>query len=261
MLSQKELESKTNEELLILYKQTNDQKIKQTLVLRYIYIVKNIAMQMRGIYLGFSQIDDIINEGVLAIMTAIDKFDINKHVKFETYISKRIRGMIIDIARKQDWVPRSIRKSAKEIEEAQNILSHQLGRTPTDEEVANHLQISIKKYKEDLGKTGTFNLLSLDMLMEEEGVGQKSGGILKNTNELLPEQYLQKKETAAALKEGLASLREKEQMVLSLYYINELNMKEISVVMQVSEPRISQIHANAIRKLRNYMQRFFDEKE
>ena len=96
---------------------------------------------------------------------------------------------------------------------------------------------------------------------EEEGVGQKSGGILKNTNELLPEQYLQKKETAAALKEGLASLREKEQMVLSLYYINELNMKEISVVMQVSEPRISQIHANAIRKLRNYMQRFFDEKE
>ena len=233
MLSQKELDTKTNEELLILYKQTNDQKIKQTLVLRYIYIVKNIAMQMRGIYLGFSQIDDIINEGVLAIMTAIDKFDINKHVKFETYISKRIRG----------------------------ILSHQLGRTPTDEEVANHLQISIKKYKEDLGKTGTFNLLSLDMLMEEEGVGQKSGGILKNTNELLPEQYLQKKETAAALKEGLASLREKEQMVLSLYYINELNMKEISVVMQVSEPRISQIHANAIRKLRNYMQRFFDEKE
>ena len=90
MLSQKELESKTNEELLILYKQTNDQKIKQTLVLRYIYIVKNIAMQMRGIYLGFSQIDDIINEGVLAIMTAIDKFDINKHVKFETYISKKI---------------------------------------------------------------------------------------------------------------------------------------------------------------------------
>ena len=122
MLSQKELDTKTNEELLILYKQTNDQKIKQTLVLRYIYIVKNIAMQMRGIYLGFSQIDDIINEGVLAIMTAIDKFDINKHVKFETYISKRIRGMIIDIARKQDWVPRSIRKSAKEIEEAQNIL-------------------------------------------------------------------------------------------------------------------------------------------
>ena len=253
MLSQKELESKTNEELLILYKQTNDQKIKQTLVLRYIYIVKNIAMQMRGIYLGFSQIDDIINEGVLAIMTAIDKFDINKHVKFETYISKRIRGMIIDIARKQDWVPRSIRKSAKEIEEAQNILSHKLGRIPTDEEVAEYLQISIKKYKEDLGKTGTFNLLSLDMLMEEEGVGQKAGG--------MPEQYLQKKETAAALKQGLASLREKEQMVLSLYYINELNMKEISVVMQVSEPRISQIHANAIRKLKNYMQRFFNEKE
>ena len=192
MLSQKELDTKTNEELLFLYKQTNDQKIKQALVLRYIYIVKNIALQMRGIYLGFSQIDDIINEGVLAIMTAIDKFDINKHVKFETYISKRIRGMIIDIARKQDWVPRSIRKSAKDIEEAQNMLSHKLGRIPTDEEVADYLQISIKKYKEDLGKTGTFNLLSLDMLMEEEGVGQKNEGILKNTNELLPEQYIQK---------------------------------------------------------------------
>lgn len=219
MLSQKELDTKTNEELLILYKQTNDQKIKQTLVLRYIYIVKNIAMQMRGIYLGFSQIDDIINEGVLAIMTAIDKFDINKHVKFETYISKRIRGMIIDIARKQDWVPRSIRKSAKEIEEAQNILSHQLGRTPTDEEVANHLQISIKNYKEDLGKTGTFNLLSLDMLMEEEGVGQKSGGILKNTNELLPEQYLQKKRNSSSIKRGIGFFKRKRTNgTISLLY-------------------------------------------
>ena len=108
----------TNEELLRKYKETNDLSMKQELVMRYVYIVKSIALQMRDVYLSFAQVDDMINDGVLAIMNALDKFDFEKNVKFETYVSKRIRGMIIDLARRQDWIPRSVRKSAKEIDNA-----------------------------------------------------------------------------------------------------------------------------------------------
>ena len=103
METQERYKEKTNEELLKLYKETGSLEIKQEIVMRYIYLVKSIALQMRDIYLSFSQVDDIISEGVIAIMSSIDKFDVDKNVKFETFISKRIKGMIIDLARKQDW--------------------------------------------------------------------------------------------------------------------------------------------------------------
>ena len=106
MGTQKQYKDQSNEELLQLYKETGSLEVKQEIVMRYIYLVKSIALQMRDIYLSFSQVDDIISEGVIAIMSAIDKFDVDKNVKFETFISKRIKGMIIDLARKQDWVPR-----------------------------------------------------------------------------------------------------------------------------------------------------------
>ena len=102
MNNQKDYKGKSNEELLKLYKETKDLEVKQELVMRYIYLVRSIALQMRDIYMSFTQIDDVVNEGVIVIMSAIDKFDLEKNVKFETYISKRIKGMIIDLARKQD---------------------------------------------------------------------------------------------------------------------------------------------------------------
>ena len=102
MDTQEQYKEKSNEELLQLYKETGALEVKQELVMRYIYLVKSIALQMRDIYLSFSQVDDIISEGVIAIMSAIDKFDMDKNVKFETFISKRIKGMIIDLARKQE---------------------------------------------------------------------------------------------------------------------------------------------------------------
>ena len=110
-------DGRTNEELLELYQMTGDAEIKKELTLRYLYIVKSIAVQMRDVYLGFTQVEDIINEGVIVLMKALDKYDVSKNARFETYVSRRIRGMIIDIARKQDWVPRTVRKSSKEIQE------------------------------------------------------------------------------------------------------------------------------------------------
>lgn len=260
MIFPKELEDKTNEELLSEYKINNDEAVKQLLVVRYVYIVKMIAMQMRGVYLSFAQLDDIVNEGVIALIHAIDKFDPDKNVKFETFISKRIRGLIIDLARKQDWVPRNVKKSAKSIDSAANILFDKLGRYPTDREIADYLHISIEKYWSDMGNTNLFNMLSLDSLIEETGTNEQKRFQLLNTNpDNIPEQILQTNENEKVLEEALSCLRKNEQLVISLYYRKELNMKEIASVLEISEPRVSQIHANAIRKLRIHMERYMKE--
>lgn len=256
MAEQMPLSEKTNEELFALYKNSGDPEVKQELVLRYIYIVKNIAIKMKGVYMGFAQMDDIINESVLVLMAAIDKFDPSMQVRFESYISKRLRGLIIDMARKQDWIPRNIRKNARLIDEATNTLYHELGRFPTDEEMAAYFHISVEKYRTKmLSKTNLHNLVSLDALFE----GQKEGKLTSSVAELtddsyMPEQCLEEKETEEILKAGIESLRTNEQTVLSLHYQKELNMKEIAKVMELSESRISQIHTNALRKLRIYMQ-------
>lgn len=243
----------TNEELLRKYKETDDLSMKQELVMRYVYIVKSIALQMRDVYLSFAQVDDMINDGVIAIMNALDKFDFEKNVKFETYVSKRIRGMIIDLARRQDWIPRSVRKSAKEIDNATMELYNELGRYPTAEETADHLHLSLDKYHEALGKTNLFNVLSLDMVLEETMENKKSVQLPSNNQQEQPEAHLLERELHGRLVDALHSLKENEQMVVSLYYVDELNMKEIAKILEVSEPRISQIHSNALRKMRLFL--------
>lgn len=255
MKIQEEYAEKSNEELMKLYSCTHELAVKQELVMRYLYIVKSIALQMRDVYISFSQIDDVINEGVIVIMNAIEKFDLEKNVKFETYISKRIKGMIIDMARKHDWVPRSTRKSARDIEEATMALYNETGQFPAAEEVAAHLEITMEKYQDTMHKAALFNVLSLDMVLAEAQENSMQIQIPQSEEEQ-PENCFLKKETSEILAEGIKILKENEQMVISLYYVEELNMRQIAEVMQVSEPRVSQIHSNGIKKLRQYMQRF-----
>ncbi|WMI80968.1 sigma-70 family RNA polymerase sigma factor [Anaerotignum sp. MB30-C6] len=254
MILKKKLSEMTNEELFAEYKVSGDLEIKNELVLRYIHIVKAVAIQMRGVYSDFTQVEDIVNEGVLALMNSIDKFDLDMNVKFESYISKRVRGVVIDIARKNDWVPRSVRKAAKDIDNATNELFIQLGRMPTDEEMANHLNITVQKYLDDLAKTNVMNVLSFEMLLEEVGNGRVNNQVMSTNRESMPEYHLDNLELEREIKKGLESLREREQLVVSLHYVQDLNMKEIAAVLGVSEPRISQIHSNALRKLRLFLQ-------
>ncbi len=253
---------KSNEELLQLYKEMGSLEIKQEIVMRYIYLVKSIALQMRDIYMSFVQVDDVINEGVIAIMSAIDKFDMDKNVKFETYISKRIKGMIIDLARKQDWVPRSTRKNTRDIEDAVTTLYNKHGYYPSVQEVTEYLDITTEKYHDTMRKAALFNILSLDMVLAE-AQGNEIGARMTAQQDMQeqPEEHFLKRELTEVLADGISALKENEQMVVSLYYIEELNMRQIAEVMEVSEPRVSQIHANAIRKLRKHMEKFNEEKE
>ena len=257
---EQDLSQYTNEELLIKYKHTKDITIKHELVMRYMNMVRSISIQMRDVYLSFAQVEDIVNEGVLTIMNGIEKFDPDLNVKFETYISKRIRGMIIDMARKQDWIPRSVRKNAKEMDNAVTELCNRLGRFPTPQETADHMNISLEKYQETLGKSNVYSVLSLDMVLEAGSDNKKMVQLPYINEDDQPEDHYLQEEFKEVLVSAINNLKENEQKVISLYYMDELNMKEIAHVMSVSEPRISQIHSNAIQKLRLHLTNFIDGK-
>ena len=254
----RELESKTSEELLSDYRHSKDHMIKQEIVMRYVPMVRVIALSMKEVYSGFAQIDDIVNEGVIALMKSIDKYGPEKNVKFDTYINKRIKGLIIDMARKQDWVPRSIRKSAKELSEAVNELYTELGRMPGDEEIAEHMNLTIEQYREKVSKSNFFGILSLEVITEENGETRKTAKLPADDIKNTPEHILISSEMDSELRKGIEVLREREKQVITMYYHKNLNMREIAEHLEISEPRVSQIHANALRKLRNEMNRFME---
>ncbi len=259
--TEREIETMDTQDLLRLYKETGDESLKWPLVLRYEGLIKSAAMQIRGVYSSFAQIDDIINEGILTLLSAVDKFDPDKGVKFETYVSKRIRGMVIDLARKQDWIPRNVRKRAKEIDMAAAELSASLGRTPTDEEIAGHLGITQERYQKDAANIALSNVLSLDVLMDTREASGYQMEVPSSDLQSQPEAVLQERELQRTLAAGISQLRENEQIVLSLYYERNLHLKEIAQVMELSEPRISQIHTRAIQKLRIYMENYLNDAE
>ena len=248
-----EIEAMDTPGLLNLYKQTGDEELKWPLVLRYEGLIKSAALQIRGVYSSFAQVDDIVSEGILTLLTSIDKFDPDKGIKFETYVAKRIRGMVIDLARKQDWLPRNIRQRAKEIDAAVSTLANELGRFPSDQEVADRLGIPTDKYQKEAAKVALSNTLSLDALMDARDLEGYRFEVSSEDPKLQPETVLEDQELQQTLADGIASLQKNEQIVLSLYYEKNLHMKEIAQVMGVSEPRISQIHSRAIQKLRDFM--------
>lgn len=248
-----EIEAMPTDDLLALYKQTRDEELKWPLVLRYEGLIKSAALQIRGVYSSFAQVDDIVSEGIFTLLSALDKFDPDKGIKFETYVAKRIRGMVIDLARKQDWLPRNIRQRAKEIDTAVSHLANELGRFPTDHEVAGHLGIPTDKYQKEAARVALSNTLSLDALMDARDMEGYRFEVSTEDPTVQPEAVLEDQELQETLASGIAALQKNEQIVLSLYYEKNLHMKEIAQVMGVSEPRISQIHSRAIQKLREHM--------
>lgn len=247
-----ELKEKTNEELLALYKKDQQLEVKQELTMRYLYIARAVAIQMHNLYADFMQMEDIINEGAIAIMKGIERYDPGRDNKFETFISRRIRGMIIDIIRKNDWMPRNYHKQYRSIEDARIELAERFGRLPTDEEIAGYLKMDIRKCQRLQRMSTMVNVLSLDMVTSREEEGQ-SVQIRSDDVDSQPESAYMKDEAVKTLTDAVNKLKDKEKMVISLYYVDELNMTQIAQVLNVSEPRISQIHSSAIHKLKTYM--------
>jgi len=235
------------------YQETKDQSIKEQLILEYADLVKYVAGRL-SIYFGSNvEYDDLVGYGVFGLIDAIDKFDVHKGVKFETYASLRIRGAIIDSIRELDWVPRSLRKKSKDLERAYSELENELGHTATDEQVAKKLGISVEELNKTLREVNMSTMISLEDYLEQN---YESGFDTSNDDEdRIPEKRIEITEIKDILAESIEKLPEKERMVVTLYYFEELTLKEISAIMRVSESRISQLHTKAILRMRGRLER------
>jgi RNA polymerase sigma factor for flagellar operon FliA len=237
------------QELWLRYGRTRQTELRDELVCRYSFLVRCIARKIVGRYEHFSDMEDLVSEGLIALMDAVQKFDPSKNVKFETYASIRIRGAMIDYIRKQDCFPRRLKKMAREINEADEVLSQRLGRMPTDGELAAFLNVDMEEYGKMLAETCSMNMLSFEEIVYEKGAENltlRMSGAAPG-----PEQAMAEKELRSVLAENIGRLDEKEKLVISLYYKEELKIKEISAILGISDSRVSQIHSSALRKLKN----------
>ena len=233
--------------------ETRSPAIKEQIINEYAYLIKYVAGRL-SLYFGSNvEFDDLVGYGAFGLIDAIDKFDINKGVKFETYASLRIRGSIIDSIRDLDWVPRSLRQKNKELEKVYAELENDMGHSATDKEVAEKLGISMDEFYKLLNDVNVSSMMSLEEFMEqnyERGLGIPSENI-----EDKPEDYVQNSELKQILAEAINKLPEKEKTVISFYYFEELTLKEISAIMNVTESRISQLHTKALLRMRGKLGR------
>ncbi|WMM26596.1 FliA/WhiG family RNA polymerase sigma factor [Tissierella sp. MB52-C2] len=237
--------------LWIEYDHTKDKEIKKSLIENYVGLVKIVAGRMYNFYGSKIEYDDLLGYGILGLIDSIDKFDITKNIKFETYAQIRIKGSIIDSIRKLDWVPRSLRKKSKDVQSSISYLENELGRSPNNEEIASHLQISLNELELLLSDIATFNISSLEEILLTKG----DYSLEVEHDTVTPEVVYERKELKEILANSIDSLNDNEKMVISLYYYDELTYKEIGHIMELSESRISQIHSKAILKIKNSLEK------
>lgn len=244
------------------YAKTKSAQLREQIIVEYAPLVKVVAGRL-SMYLGYNvEYDDLVGYGVFGLIDAIDKYDMAKDVKFETYASLRIRGAILDQIRKMDWIPRTIRQKQKKIDAAIKDIEAASGKAATDEEVAKSLGISDEEYTGWQQQMMVTNVVSLNEFVEqgtEAPIDRSSAGSRFES----PEDKLEQDELKQMLAESLKLLTEKERKVVMLYYYEELTLKEISNILDVSESRVSQLHTKALgkmkQKLGNYVGVFTDQ--
>ena len=237
------------------YAATKSSEVREKLILEYAPLVKLVAGRL-SMYLGYNvEYDDLVSYGIFGLIDAIDKFDSMKEVKFETYASLRIRGSILDQIRKMDWIPRTIRQKQKKIDAAMKEIETATGRAATDEEIAQKLEISTDDFADWQSQMKITGVVSLNEFMES---GSEIPAEQHNQHRFEePEEVIEKEELREVLGQALELLTEKEKKVILLYYYEDLTLKEISNVLEVSESRVSQLHTRALQKMKvrmgNYM--------
>ena len=229
------------------YVKDRSPQLREKLIIEYAPLVKLVAGKL-GMYLGYNvEFDDLVGYGVFGLIDAIDKFDYGKGVKFETYASLRIRGAVLDQIRRMDWIPRTVRQKQKMLEAAYKKVEDRTGRPATDEEIAEELQISDDELCNLYNETKVSNILSLDEYMEQGEVRVEPRA---DKDYMQPETMMEKEELKRLLLEVIMTLTDKEKQVITMYYYEDLTLKEISRVLEVSESRVSQLHSKALAKMK-----------
>ena len=246
----------TEEERKELWQQYADNKsseIREKLIIEYAGLVKIVAGRL-SMYLGYNvEYDDLVGYGTFGLIDAIDKFNLCRGVKFETYASLRIRGAILDQIRKMDWIPRTIRQRQKQIEAVMREVESVHGRAATDAEIAEGLGISQEEYVEWQSKMKITNVVSLNEFLEQGSEVPNPTGV---QHFIMPEEAVEQEELKKMLAEALKLLTEKERRVIELYYYEDLTLKEISHVLEVTESRVSQLHTKALQKMKTKMGKY-----
>ncbi|MCK5884628.1 MAG: FliA/WhiG family RNA polymerase sigma factor [Bacteriovoracaceae bacterium] len=244
------------------YRSTVDPKVKDEIIIEYAPLIKYIAQKIASRLPSNIEVDDLISCGVIGLMDAIEKFDPTRDNKFKTYAEFRIRGAILDELRAQDWVPRSIREKAKMVDRTYSKLESSLGRPATDEEMCAELDVSHEEFHDLLNKAKSISLLNIDDSASfNRGDKRLMAGMMDSDRTANPYNAVSYKDLRDKIKEGIMTLPEKQRLVLSLYYYEDLNLKEIGRVLDVTESRVSQLHTQAIMKLRGKLRSIYDAPE
>lgn len=248
---------KVEKELLWeMYQKTPTAEIREQIIIEYAPLVRLVAGRL-SMYLGYNvEYEDLVSYGVFGLIDAIDKFDTGKDVKFETYASLRIRGAILDQIRRMDWIPRTVRQKQKKIDEAIKSVEMKTGKAATDEDIARELGVSDDEYSNWQSQLKITNVVSLNEFVEQGS--EPVMDARTNSHFAQPEDVVSQNELKEVLEQTLEILTEKEKKVILLYYYEELTLKEISRVLEVSESRISQLHTKALLKMKKKMGSYMD---
>lgn len=248
-----------DEELRMLwrrYKAHNDVLSRDRLILSYAPLVKYVAGRMSSALPSHVEETDLISYGLLGLIGAVERFDPNRQIKFETFAVTRIKGSIIDELRSLDWVPRSVRARAREIERASAELEHKLKRAPTDDELASALGMSMDEFQNIITQISTSSIVALDEMWNVNSGGEPLALIdtISDARMTDPAALLDVTELRDTLADAIAKLPEREKIVVALYYYDGLTLREIGDVLGVTESRVSQLHTKAILRLKGRMQ-------
>jgi RNA polymerase sigma factor for flagellar operon FliA len=242
------------QELWKRYKATGDERARERLVVAYSPLVKYVAGRMSSGLPGHVEEADLISYGLGGLISAIERFDLSREIKFETYAITRIRGAIIDELRNLDWVPRSVRARAREIERANMKLEARLQRAPTDEEMAKELGVEIDEFQETLLQISNSTIVALDELWNvQDSTGDQVSLLdtLADRDAPDPQTLVDQSELRDRIADAIAALPEREKLVVALYYYENLTLREIGEVLGVTESRVSQLHTKAVLRLRS----------
>jgi len=240
--------------LWVEYKATDDPKLRDALIVHYSPLVKFVAGRVGvGLPRNVEQ-SDLISYGMFGLIDAIDKFEPERNIKFETYAVNRIKGAILDELRALDWVPRSVRARAREIQRSLDELEHRLKRSATEDELAAHMGLPLDTLQTQLGEIAGLGFVALDELVDPGERGSATlGDLLADPRAAEPGGSFEQQETRYFLTEAINRLPERERLVITLYYYEGLTLAEIGDVLGVTESRICQIHTKSVMSLRNRM--------
>lgn len=238
------------------YKKTRSPELRERLILEYAPLVKHVAGRLAVMLPPHVEFDDLVSYGMFGLVEAVERYDFERGVKFETYAAARIRGAIIDGLRSADWVPRSVRQKARALEKELIRLESRLGRAASDDEIAQALGMTVQEYDRLLAELSGASLVSLDEVWVADPEEESQLRLLEtvsNESAASPEDSLEEKELERLLAEAIDRLPERERLVVALYYHEGLTLKEIGRVLGVTESRVCQIHTKAILRLRAYL--------